>query len=338
MMTAPQTTHVAFLLFDGFPLACLTSLIEPLRVANEVSDQTVFAWSLVSEDGQKVQSSAMIDIEVKACLSELDACDYLIFLSPPKAVFEEAGTAGILRHLSRHGVTFGAVSGGVFPLARTGLVSHQPLAVHWCYQAAFGNEFPTYHASEQVTEIHKGFMTAAGAAGGFEMALALIEERLTTMVSTEVACWFQHPMMRKSGIAQITPVLQDDATAQNLPPLVLSAIRLMQETLEDPLSIEDIAQELQVTARHLERVFKAATSQSPSHYYRMMRVKAARQLVFYTNETIASIAHKFGYNQSRAFRRHYQSCFGISPEIDREQINLYRVEGTISLPSLWARD
>ena len=54
-----------------------------------------------------------------------------------------------------------------FPLARTGLVSDQPLAVHWCYQAAFDNEFPTYHASEQVTEQHQGYITAAGAAGGF---------------------------------------------------------------------------------------------------------------------------------------------------------------------------
>lgn len=337
-MSEATTTKIAFLLFDGFPLACLTSMIEPLRVANEVSDQTVFEWRLTSENGDYVQSSAMIPIDVKQPLSALEPCDYLIFLSPPKAPFEEAGTVGILRHLSRHGTIFGAVSGGVFPLARTGLAADQPLAVHWCYQAAFNNEFPTYHASEKVTEIHRGFMSAAGAAGGFEMALALIEERLSMAVSTEVACWFQHPMMRKSGITQITPVQQVSATEQNLPPLVLSAITMMHDSLEEPATIEDIALELGVTSRHLERVFKAATAQSPSHYYRMMRIKAARQLVFYTNETIATIAARFGFNQSRAFRRHYLACFGVSPEKDREQINLYRVEGNISLPSLWAKD
>ena len=337
-MRPTKTTHIAFLLFDGFPLACLTSLIEPLRVANEVSDETVFSWSLISETGNSVQSSAMIAIDVTQPLSGLEMVDMLVLLSPPKARFKKDDTVGILRHLSRHGTVLGAISGGVFPLARTGLVSDQPLAVHWCYQAAFNSEFPTYHASEQVTEQHKGFITAAGAAGGFEIALALIEERLSTTISTEVACWFQHPMMRKSGIQQITPVLQESATQQNLPPLVSAAIAIMQDTLDEPMSIEEIAGRLDVTSRHLERVFKTSTSQSPSHYYRMMRVKAARQLVFYTNETISKIAEHFGYSQSRAFRRHYVSCFGVTPEADRNQINLYRVEGNISLPSLWAKD
>lgn len=337
-MTLSNTTHIAFLLFDGFPLACLTSLIEPLRVANEISDETVFSWTLISEGGQSVQSSAMIAIDVKEPLSHLTDVDYLVLLSPPKATFEKEDTVGILRHLSRHGTVLGAISGGVFPLARTGLVSDQPLAVHWCYQAAFDNEFPTYHASEQVTEHHQGFITAAGAAGGFEVALALIEERLSQAMSTEVACWFQHPMMRKSGIQQITPVLQETVTKQTMPQLVTSAINIMQDSLDEPLTIEEIASRLCVTSRHLERVFKASTSQSPSHYYRMMRVKAARQLVFYTNETITTIAERFGYNQSRAFRRHYASCFGVTPEDDRKQINLYRVEGNISLPSLWAKD
>lgn len=53
-MTLLNTAHIAFLLFDGFPLACLTSLIEPLRVANEISDETVFSWTLSSESGQSV--------------------------------------------------------------------------------------------------------------------------------------------------------------------------------------------------------------------------------------------------------------------------------------------
>ena len=64
-------------------------------------------------------------------------------------------------------------------------------------------------------------------------------------------------------------------------------------------------------------------------------MKAARQLVLYTNEKISIIAEELGYSQRRVFRRHYQASFKTSPEDDRRRINLYRVEGNISLPSLW---
>ena len=43
-----------FLIFDGFPMSCLTSLIEPLRAANEISKTQTFSWELISENGLNV--------------------------------------------------------------------------------------------------------------------------------------------------------------------------------------------------------------------------------------------------------------------------------------------
>ena len=223
----------------------------------------------------------------------------------------------------------------MFPLARTKLVSAVPLSVHWCYRATFEKEFPDYLASDQIIEVAQSFITASGAAGGFEVVLNFIEERLGSHVSTEVACWFQHPMMRKSGIRQITPVPDESFTKESLPAAVSDAIALMQSHINDPLAIEDIADAVGLTSRHLERLFKSSTGHSPFAFYRTLRMKAARQLVLYTNEKISIIAEELGYSQLRVFRRHYQASFTTSPEDDRRQINLYRVEGNISLPSLW---
>jgi transcriptional regulator GlxA family with amidase domain len=337
-MTTVKTTHISFLIFEGFPMACLTSMIEPLRVANEVSESDTFSWRLVSENGRPVTASANITFDVADSLSTIDTMHYLVLLAPPKAEFQNEQSVGILRRLSRHGCVFCAVSGGVFPLARAKLASTVPLSVHWCYRAAFEKEFPSYLASDQIIEISNSFVTASGAAGGFEVALNLIEERLGSHVSTEVACWFQHPMMRKSGIQQITPVPDESFTKDSLPAAVNDAIALMQSHINDPLSVEDIAAMISVTSRHLERLFKSATGHSPFAFYRSMRMRAARQLVLYTNEKISVIAAELGYSEMRVFRRHYIASFKLSPENDRRQINLYRVEGNISLPSLWAGD
>ena len=330
-----KTTHISFLIFDGFPMACLTSMIEPLRVANEVSGTESFTWQLISENGAPVTASAAITFDVAAPVSALIETDYLVFLAPPMAHFQNEQSLGALRHLSRHGCVFCAVSGGVFPLARTRLVSAVPLSVHWCYRATFEKEFPDYLASDQIIEVAQSFITASGAAGGFEVVLNFIEERLGSHVSTEVACWFQHPMMRKSGIRQITPVPDESFTKESLPAAVSNAIALMQSHINDPLEIEDIADAVGLTSRHIERLFKSSTGHSPFAFYRTLRMKAARQLVLYTNEKISIIAKELGYSQLRVFRRHYQASFNISPEDDRRQINLYRVEGNISLPSLW---
>ena len=43
------TRTLGFLLFPGFPMACLTSAIEPLRAANEISGRAVFGWKLIAE-------------------------------------------------------------------------------------------------------------------------------------------------------------------------------------------------------------------------------------------------------------------------------------------------
>lgn len=330
-----KTTHISFLIFDGFPMACLTSMIEPLRVANEVSGSNTFSWQLISENGAPVTASAAITFDVAAPVSALTETDYLVFLAPPKAHFQNEQSLGALRHLSRHGCVFCAVSGGVFPLARTKLVSAVQLSVHWCYRATFEKEFPDYLASDQIIEVTQSFITASGAAGGFEVVLNFIEEQLGSHVSTEVACWFQHPMMRKSGIRQITPVPDESFTRESLPAAVSDAIALMQSHINDPLVIEDIADAVGLTSRHLERLFKSSTGHSPFAFYRTLRMKAARQLVLYTNEKISIIAEELGYSQLRVFRRHYQASFTTSPEDDRRQINLYRVEGNISLPSLW---
>ena len=109
----------------------------------------------------------------------------------------------------------------------------------------------------------------------------------------------------------------------------------MQSHINDPLVIEDIADAVDLTSRHLERLFKSSTGHSPFAFYRTLRMRAARQLVLYTNEKIPIIAKELGYSQLRVFRRHYLASFTTSPEDDRRQINLYRVEGNISLPSLW---
>lgn len=324
--------RIGFLLFPGFPMACLTSVIEPLRAANEISGTSLFEWRLLSEDGARVVSSAGIAFDPDGCLDNVDALDFVILLSAPGARFAYPRSASQLRRIDRHGATLGAISGGVFPLVRSGVVRAERLSVHWCYEAAFAAEFPETCRSKEVIEVSGRRITASGAAAGFEVALRLIDTALGANVADEVACWFQHPMMRKAGVRQTVPLRQ--APDADLSPLVTRAIALFAEDLSRPASVAGIAARLNITPRHLERSFKRSTGQSPTAYFREVRMRAARQIVMYTNDEIADVAAAVGYASAKPFVKQYRVAFGLTPQEDRKRINLYRIEGNLPVQSV----
>ncbi|MGR3617406.1 MAG: GlxA family transcriptional regulator [Paracoccaceae bacterium] len=332
-MAQAHPYRIGFLIFEGFPMACLTSMIEPLRAANEISGSDTFDWALISETQEKICASANVVFEPDAMLDETPDLDCLILLSSPSGAFALPQTPGLLRSLSRHGMMLGAVSGGVFPLSRAQVVGGERVSVHWCYEAAFQQEFPLITASDQVIELSPKFMTASGAAAAFDLSLLLIRGHLGDAIATEVACWFQHPVMRGKDVQQVSPRLNPHPADNDLPAAVREAIMLYTESLESPPSVQEIAESVGITPRHLERSFKKATGQNPSNYFRMLRLNAARQIVLYTNDPIARIASAVGYGSSTPLVRHYVDAFGVRPEEDRARINMFRVEGNSPVPS-----
>lgn len=337
---------LAFLIFPGFPMACLTSMIEPLRAANEICGAARFRWTILSEDGGRVASSAGVGFDPDARLAEAEGPDLLFLLSSPAARFANpVAGEGRLRRLARHGARLGAISGGVFPLARSGLAQGRMLSVHWCYEAAFAAEFPHIRRSADLVVSDMGLETASGAAAAFDMMLALIERRLGARVATEVACWFQHPLVRGAGVRQRIPTVRGDGHGGShdggdmggggdaLPPLVAKAALIFADNISAPIDVAAVAARVGVSPRHLARQFKAATGQGPLRHYRAMRMRAARQLVLHTNGALTAIAGEVGYDTAASLSRHYRAAFGIGPLEERKKINGFRVTGNHPLPS-----
>jgi transcriptional regulator GlxA family with amidase domain len=221
----------------------------------------------------------------------------------------------------------------VFPLARSGVLEGHKCSVHWCYAASFATEFPEIEAVDDVIMVDRKRFTASGAAAAFDLMLQLIEVRLGESVATEVACWFQHPLVRGQGVRQKVPTIKSGSTADMLPRPVAAAITLFAENIDVPISVQEVAQEVGVSPRQLERGFKSATGQSPLQYYRSMRMNAARQMVMYSKDTMTEIAHAVGYASGSQLAAYYREVFGLSPQEDRRKINMFRVEENQSLPS-----
>jgi len=319
-MTHPA--RLGFLLMDGFPMACLTSAIEPLRAANEITGRKAFTWTLISETGAPVRSSAEVRFDPDLALDAAEGLDSVMILSSPTSAFANPRRAyGQLRWLDRSGAVLGAFSGGIFPLARSGLMTGHRCSVHWCYEAAFKAEFPDIEPSPSAILRDRRRYTVSGAGAVFDLMLRLIEDRLGRDTMTEVACWFQHPFVRDEDASQKVPVAKQGGTDDMLPEPIRAAIRIFEDHIEDPVQIADVAAAVDLSERHLERCFKQATGQSPLKYYRLLRLKKARQRVLYSNDTITEIAQSVGYASSTPMARHYAEAFGVNPNDERRRLN-----------------
>ncbi|MFS4583505.1 GlxA family transcriptional regulator [Phaeobacter sp. C3_T13_0] len=334
MIQPDAPLKLAILIFPGFPMACLTSCIEPLRAANEISGKVAFSWTVVAETVESVASSAGVTFGTDAILADLTDYDFLFFAAGPNARFEQPARANAaLQRLTRRKTRLGAFSGGVFPLARTGLIAENPLSVHWCYEAAFVAEFPDIESHSTVICDDGAFTTISGATAVFDYMLSLIEEHLGGEIMAEVACWFQHPYVRSATTSQKTPAFSTAKSKDLLPKKVLRAIEHFAEHIESPIQISDVADAIGVSARSLERSFKEATGQSPLKYYRMMRMNQARQLVLYSSTSVTEIAYMVGYSTPGAFLRIYRESFGVTPINDRRAKNSLRVKSGDALPA-----
>ena len=102
--------------------------------------------------------------------------------------------------------------------------------------------------------------------------------------------------------------------------------------IEDPINVGDVADAVGVSVRQVERMFKKTTGKSPLHYYRAMRMKAARQLVLYSKDTMTEIALAVGYASATPMVQNYEEVFGVHPSDDRAKINMFRVRENVIVP------
>ncbi|MEU5798772.1 AraC family transcriptional regulator N-terminal domain-containing protein [Streptomyces sp. NPDC047813] len=98
---------------------------------------------------------------------------------------------------------------------------------------------------------------------------------------------------------------------------------LMAQHVEDPLSMEDLAEAAGMSATSLHRHFKAATGTTPLGYYKRLRLHEARRLNGSGSLNISETAAAVGYASAAHFSRDYKGMFGCAPSHDS-----FRARGT----------
>ncbi|WBU57355.1 GlxA family transcriptional regulator [Paracoccus sediminicola] len=313
-MTGPH--HVVFALLDGFTHLAFACAVDPLRIANLISDQELYRWSYVSENGETAVSSDGTVNLVHADFASIPPCDRLFVLSSTglnRVASRELVTA--LRQLDRKGRgRIGALCAGTIILAQAGFLNGRKAALHWDYHDSFMEAFPEVNLVRSVFVADEKYLTASGGTATADLMLHLIREDHGSDLSVAVADQMVYSAAREASSAQKVS-LQSRNGMRNAH--LVRAIELMQSHLEEPLPPSAIAREIGISVRQLERLFGKYLNTSPRKYYMEMRLEKARHLLVQTEMPVTDIAFACGFENGGSFTRAYRTAYGAPPVTQR---------------------
>jgi transcriptional regulator GlxA family with amidase domain len=303
------TRDFAFLALPRFTLLAFSSAIEPLRIANQLTQRPLYRWRLVSMDGGPVESSAGVRIEVDQGLEPLSRETTAIVCSGTDA--SQAADRRVLAWLrdhSRRGGSLGAICTGAYTLARAGLLGDDSPAVHWENRPAFRELFDV-EPLQQIYVIGRKHFSCAGGEAGVDLMLALITQDHGQKLADGVAEMCLHSRRREANATQKTayPAM----STRN--PAVARVIAAMKANIATPLDRDQLAQVFGRSPRHLERIFQSVVQETPKGHYLGLRLEEARNLLADTTLSILEVAIATGFNSRSSFSKAYKKRFGMSP-------------------------
>lgn len=112
-----------------------------------------------------------------------------------------------------------------------------------------------------------------------------------------------------------TDILLDamDRSALKHPEWFVSAIDYIEQNYQKEISVEQLAQYVQISAPHFHRLFLKYTGQSPYQYILEFRVQKAKLLLSDPVLQIKQIGREVGFHNVNHFIRHFKRLTGVTP-------------------------
>ena len=92
-----------------------------------------------------------------------------------------------------------------------------------------------------------------------------------------------------------------------------AAVSLMKRNHYRSISMESIAKQVNISEKHLCRIFKEKCGLSPKQYMTKLRMEAARKMLVEADLRVKEVARIEGYSSQGAFTQAFTNYFGISP-------------------------
>jgi AraC family transcriptional activator FtrA len=222
---------------------------------------------------------------------------------------------GVLRQAHEQGSRIVSLCTGAFALAGAGLLDGRRATTHWTECDELARRYPGVTVDPGVLFVDEGdILTSAGSAASIDLCLHLVRQDYGTEIATKLARQLVVPPQRDGGQAQYidAPMPELDSSS-----LFAGTVGWLQEHLDEPITVDDLAARSAMSPRTFARRFLASTGTTPYQWLVHQRVQVAQRLLETSDLPIDSVAEKSGFSTAANLRKHFSRAVHTSPHAYR---------------------
>ncbi|WP_434603686.1 GlxA family transcriptional regulator [Pseudomonas sp. Z4-7] len=313
---------VAMVLFPDFLLLDMAGPLEVFSIANRflAPEQHYQLLTLGTERGA-LRASNGVTVQADIHIDQAWAAyDVLLVPGGPGAYNDRhPGLHTWLRASAQRATRYGSICTGAFILGEAGLLDGYRVTTHWHYTERLIQRFPKALVETDKIILHdRRLITSGGVTAGIDMALSIVAQDHGRKVALDVAKVLLVVMQRQGGQAQFSPLVAAVAAQESA---VTRVQHYVMEHLEEPFSIERMADLAAMSSRHFARVFQREVKMTPMEFLQGARIDRARQLLESTDLPLKTVAFRSGFGSVRHMRQLFSEKLGLTPVQYRQQFS-----------------
>ncbi len=320
-MSEDNPRHFAFVLIPRFTMLSLSCALDGLRCANVDCRPNSYTWELISPEPGPVISSSEVPLVVTS-LRDAKRPDVVVICGGERShEYFNVELTNWLHAAAKTNIPIGSVSDGAFVAAEAGLFNGHRSTIHWKCLDAYAERFPKLDIHSSIIEIDRNRFSCAGGTPCLDLMMHFILHDLGSDAVAKIANNYFHDTIREDR--QTQHLASAFRFAGHSQPLT-QALLMMENNLEHPIRIVEIAEHLKISHRQLDRLFQKFLHTSPAQYFRSLRLARAAGLLSQTRLNISEIAFGCGFQSSSHLGRYFKDQYGVTPGIYRKSLTLVR--------------
>lgn len=287
-----------------------------LRTANRFLGETFYSWQSLSIDGLPIACANGTTALADTSLDKAGLSDFLLVCSgfhPEKHCNEK--TLSWLRKQHRHGVNLGAISTGTYILARAGVIGTRRCTIHKDNANSLRELRPDIDLVDGYFEICRNLYTCAGGTAAIDLLIHIVSSDHGEGFAADIARQFLKERVRSACEHQ-----ENNKGLRLKSKKLAKALDVMEENVGAPVCAEVLAEEANVSLRHLQRLFKKHTGRAPRDFYLQIRLNHVRRLLLQTGLPVFEIAAASGFASHAYFTKCCRKAFGYPPVGERKRV------------------